>query len=257
MGQKFVPRRSVMSVPHLVFVEDTKSVSCSSCPEHDFASYERAFAHSVRHCGFCINLYPVSNNDHMPITECHKQKSHNACLSLFVYGAVIIIHEQVILNGIESTQTKFMCNFRNGDKCCGKIFDNVNNLNQHIAKKYGNSKKTRSIKPIVNKIVKDENFQYCQEKIYNFESVAPIKSNALYSQSRADVFWPQLKLKNLISPKTLANDKFISKIVGFDINVLKSMTDGWKKSNQKKTIPPKQIGIFVPQLLPHIPTVES
>ena len=258
----------------LVFVQDTKSVACSSCPDWEFKTLLRCLLHSLKHRGRCANGYPTKNDDKNIVNCCPKIVTHESCLDSAMYGAVIVIRMEIVDNAIK---LRVKCNYKkeNPDnpkkplnEPCNAEFDNINDYNRHVGSRHCQSLRKRSkgrftskrvsIKTIIAKIEKNANFG--ETVIYNFQSTAWIKQpNLLYSKGRANELRTQLKLLNLVSQNTLSNDVFISKVLGFSLKLLNKKVKKWERENPDKTLHEKQsiIEKLVKELMPSVATVKS
>ena len=257
----------------LVLVKDVNCVACSSCPELLFQSMCRALLHSLKHRGRCANCYPMKDNENSIVDCCPNIATHETCLDLAIYGAVVVVRMEIVDNEIE---LRLKCNFKqeNPDnqkqplnKPCNEEFDNITSYNHHVGLKHcqflpkkrngDNTSKYLSIQTIVYKLKTDDNFG--EIVIYNFASTAWIKQpELLYSKQRAKEIKWQLNLSNLLSDKTWQNRIFVSQVLGFDLELLRREARESEKDHSQcnKKISSWIIGNWIRNLLPAVDTVE-
>ena len=257
----------------IVLIKDTNSFVCSSCPESCFAAVYRALLHSLKHRGRCANGYPTKDNDNNMVQCCPKTVTHEICVNLAIYGAVIVTRMEMVDDKI---QLRLKCTFKQENphnpkqptnNPCNQEFDDIASYDYHVCSqdcqfwpKKQNERHTSQyllIQTIINKLEDDANFG--ETVIYNFSSTAWIKQpDLLYSKARAKELRWQLELLNLLSDKTWANKTFMSDVLGFDLKLLRDEASEWKKDHSgcNKKITSRTIGNWIRDLLPPVETVE-
>ena len=194
--------------PLLVLIEDVKVIAYFGC---EWFVYERrllkeAFTHSLRHEGFCSNGYHINNTDKSLPQICYLLKNHQKC------DAYEIV-----------------------DECCGVVYDSFYDLSVHFrdhTQKIMNPEGYVSVREVVKFLQQNRN--KCNKFIYHYDLFEKSRINKEISGDRFKMIDTQLRFFNLTSSDTIANSIFISRVVGFDVELLLEKENARRKLKSKK-----------------------
>lgn len=240
----------------LVYVLDTKSFGCTSCPKVSFPRMDTAFNHALRHQHTCPMMYPMCNNEKL-VGWCYSNSRHDECRGLVRHGCIVVIIS-------ESGETKFMCNLNEVNeegeivnKQCGECFSSVHKWETHVRHhlkklKVPEMKTIKTVSKLLSQF-KTTRVNVCKKIVHDYDRIQAEKAKAkehlkyMNEEERLEHIRWQLKIPNLISQVTLSNYIFINKVVGFDIRKLPQTHNG-------KQISSKMLGKKIRELMPHVRT---
>ena len=235
----------------LIYVEDVKLYVCSGHPNFTSRDLHKACLHSLRQEGPCVNGYPLENNDDLP-PSCYSRKNHNSCSLLAQYGCVNVRDDG-----------KLECNFntitKDGDileEKCGDLYDNIWDLQKDIVSHGKKILKDNTITKTAEVIAGIKKKGWFMKVIHSYDAFVESRKNKTVSGLRFETLENQMSLLNLTSADTIANSVFISRILGFDLQLLVQKEKQWhtQNKNKKKQISAKVMSKFVKELMPNAKT---